>query len=49
MATITVLVKNANLTRDTEAVGKMDPYVQGTICDREVFKTKILDGAGKTP
>ena len=49
VATIKMLVKNAVLTRDTEAIGKMDPFVQGFINDKEVFKTKILDEAGQTP
>ena len=39
----------AKLTRDTEAMfNKMDPFV--TLKLREqTFKTKVLQGAGKTP
>ena len=38
----------ARLTRDTETFGKMDPYVK--ISTRQsMFKTKVKNGAGKTP
>lgn len=39
---------NAKLTRDTETVGKMDPYLVLKFNDI-VLKTAILDGAGKEP
>lgn len=44
-----ITIKGANLTRDTEMVGKMDPYLELTIGGNQVHKTKTLDGAGKTP
>ena len=43
-----ILVQEAKLTRDTEMFGKMDPYVKIT-SGGTTFKTKVLDGAGKTP
>lgn len=38
----------AKLTRDTETFGKMDPYCVITVNGKK-NKTKVLDGAGKTP
>ena len=38
----------ARLTRDTEAFGKMDPYVKIQMRE-QVFKTKTMQEAGKTP
>ena len=37
------------MARDTEMVGKMDPYLELTIGGQAVHKTATLDGAGKTP
>ena len=39
----------ATLTRDTEMIGKMDPYLELTIGGVQIHKTATLDGAGKTP
>ena len=44
-----VKIVGATLTRDTEVVGKMDPYLELTIGGVQVHKTATLDGAGKTP
>jgi Ca2+-dependent lipid-binding protein len=30
-------------------VGKMDPYLELTIGGVQIYKTKVLDGAGKEP
>ena len=38
----------ARLTRDTEAFGKMDPYVKISTRQQQ-FKTNVKDGAGKQP
>ena len=38
----------ARLTRDTEAFGKMDPYVKISTRQQN-FKTNVKNGAGKTP
>ena len=46
--TLTLQVVGAKLTRDTEAIGKMDPYT--VLAYRgEKYKTKVLNGKGKTP
>ena len=45
---LTLQVVEAQLTRSTEMVGKMDPYVTLTY-GSEKFNTKVLDGKGKTP
>ena len=43
-----VLIKSAELLRDTQAVGKMDPFAQCLVGD--VFsKTAVKDQAGKSP
>lgn len=42
-------IHSANLERDTEMVGEMDPYVKFSIGGVEVHETKKLDGAGKQP
>ena len=39
---------NATLTRDTELLGKMDPYCVFILGDKK-FKTKVKDEAGKNP
>lgn len=44
-----IKIISAQLTRDTELVGKMDPYVEFKIGGQNVYKTAVLDGAGKTP
>lgn len=41
-------VIEARLTRDTEAFGKMDPYVKIQMRE-QLFKTKTMQEAGKTP
>lgn len=41
-------VIDARLTRDTEFIGKMDPYVVFKTRD-QVFKTKVHNSGGKTP
>jgi hypothetical protein len=41
-------IHSANLTRDTEWVGKMDPYCILKVMGQEI-ETEHLDGAGKTP
>jgi Ca2+-dependent lipid-binding protein len=46
---LNIKIIEAILTRDTEMVGKMDPYVELTIGGVLVHKTATLDGAGKTP
>ncbi len=38
----------AKLTRDTELVGKMDPYVKAIIGDKKA-KGKVCENGGKTP
>ena len=40
--------KSAQLTRDTELFGKMDPFCEITI-GSQILKTKIAEGQGKTP
>ena len=37
------------MARDTEMVGKMDPYLEMKIGGQDVHKTATLDGAGKNP
>ena len=52
MAAITgklaLTVIEAILTRDTEIIGKMDPYVK-IKTGQQVFKTTVKDETGKTP
>lgn len=51
MATSGVLALTAieaRLTRDTEAIGKMDPFVRITYGQQQ-FKTIVKDEAGKNP
>ena len=36
------------MIRDTEAVGKMDPFVELRL-EEDIYKTSIKDEAGKTP
>jgi len=43
-----VEVVEARLTRDTEMFGKMDPYCVISLGEQK-FRTRVLDGAGKTP
>ena len=45
---IDITVCEATLTRDTEAIGKMDPFVQLKTATQDL-KTRVIDGAGKTP
>ncbi len=43
-----IKVIGAALIRDTEALGKMDPYFQITY-NGEVYKTKVISEGGKNP
>ena len=43
-----VIIKEAKLTRDTEILGKMDPFVVMKAGDFEV-RTSVKESAGKTP
>ena len=45
---LALTVVEARLTRDTETFGKMDPYVKLSTRQQQ-FKTKVKNGAGKTP
>jgi len=45
---LTLTVIEADLKRDTETFGKMDPYAVLTL-NGQKYKTKVLDGAGKKP
>ena len=45
---LALTVVEARLTRDTEAFGKMDPYVKIST-RQEMYKTTVKQGAGKTP
>ncbi len=44
-----IKIVGAALTRDTEMIGKMDPYLELSIGGVQVHKTKTLDEAGKNP
>ena len=48
IGTLTITVKKATLTHDTEAFGKMDPYVR-LIVGKVEQKTKVKNDVGKTP
>lgn len=43
-----IKIYSANLRRDTETFGKMDPYVLLKFGEEEQ-KTRVLEGAGKSP
>lgn len=43
-----VRIERAALTRDTELIGKMDPYVEIVLGGQKV-RTSVKDEAGKTP
>ena len=43
-----IKIVEARLTRDTEFIGKMDPFVVLNYREQQ-YKTKALQGAGKTP
>ena len=45
---LTINVIEAKLTRDTEFFSKMDPYCV-LECRMQKFRTRTLQGAGKTP
>lgn len=52
--TLELTVVEANLTKDTEFMGKMDPFVtiqysSGQPGVKHHFKTTVKDDAGKTP
>ena len=49
MGPLHIKIVEATLTRDTEMVGKMDPYVELKIGGVLVHKTAVLEGAGKSP
>ena len=42
-------IADANLTRDTDVVGQMDPFVELKIGGKLVHKTAVIDEGGKTP
>jgi hypothetical protein len=44
-----VILKEANLTRDTEVLGKMSPYCIVSVSDFSAKKSKTIDFAGKKP
>lgn len=46
--TFSFLCRNADLVRNTETFGKMDPYVKIT-CGKKSVKTKYIDEAGQKP
>ncbi len=46
---LNIKIVSAELTRDTETFGKMDPYLELFIGDELIHKTKVLDSAGKNP
>lgn len=43
-----LVIKSANLTRDTETFGKMDPYVN-ILFDSKHRKTSVKENGGKKP
>ena len=45
---LTLVIHSAQLTRDTDLVGKIDPYVVIMYAGKE-YKTKILKEAGLNP
>lgn len=45
---LTVKIESAELIRDVESVGKMDPYVECEVGDAS-FKTEIQKEGGKNP
>ena len=47
-ANFVVEVKEGNLERDTEAVGKMDPFVEFKVGDVS-SQTDVIEGGGKNP
>ncbi len=46
---LNIKIVGAELTRDTEMFGKMDPYLELFIGGELIHKTKVLDDAGKSP
>ena len=42
-------VVRAELTRDTETFGKMDPFVVIEAANEQSFQTEVKDDAGKKP
>lgn len=42
-------IKKANLTNDTEFIGKMDPYIIVTYSDNQQHQTKTIKGGGTIP
>ena len=45
---LAIEICEAELTRDTEMVGKMDPYVK-FVHHKKTHKTRVKDEAGKHP
>ena len=43
-----ILVKQGKLYRDTEAIGKMDPFVEIEYKNKK-YRTKVKEEGGKTP
>ena len=47
--TLCIKIVSADLTRDTDTFGKMDPFLELLIGGTQIFKTSTKNGAGKTP
>lgn len=45
---LSIIICEAQLTRDTEMFSKMDPYVKMTF-HKKTYKTRVKDEAGKHP
>lgn len=45
---LTLTIKGATLTHDTELIGKMDPYIKWSYCGKE-YKTTVKKKGGKKP
>ena len=46
--TLKLFIQRGKLYRDTEAIGKMDPFVQVEYRDKK-FRTKVIEEGGKEP
>ena len=49
MGPLHIKIIEAKLTRDTEMFGKMDPFLELSIGGVQIYKTAVIDEAGKTP
>ena len=47
--TLRVFVERAEMKRDTDLIGKMDPWCQLDIGTDQKVRTRTIDGAGKNP